>query len=219
MNVDAARAEVLALMQALEEEPHHVQQVSRLAVQLFDALEDLHGLDDHNRLILESAGLLHDIGWSVARDGKGHHRESARLIREHSWTVFNAESVTLLAQVARYHRKSMPTLEHEEFAALSPAERLRVQQLAALLRIADGLDRSHQQLVKELAVELQPGRIIVRLMTERAASRELAAAEKKSDLARGVFQREIEFIQLPLPAENGGGPTAMPDPGSSPRAN
>ena len=204
MNVDAARAEVMALMQALEEEPHHVQQVSQLAVELFDALDDLHHLDDHDRLILEAAGLLHDIGWSVARDGKGHHRESARLIREHSWTVFNAESVTILAQVARYHRKSMPTLEHEEFAALSPAERLRVQQLAALLRIADGLDRSHQQLVKELTVELQPGRIILHLTTTRAASREIAAAEKKADLARNVFQSEIEFIQLPLPAQNGG---------------
>ena len=208
MNVDAARTEVMALMQALEEEPHHVQQVSRLAVQLFDALEELHHLGDHDRLILEAAGLLHDIGWSVAHDGKGHHRESARLIREHLWTVFNAESVTILAQVARYHRKSMPTLEHEAFAALSPAERLRVQQLAALLRIADGMDRSHQQLVKELAVELQPGRIIVRLVTERSASRELAAAGKKSDLARSVFQREIEFIQLPLPMQNEGGHTA-----------
>lgn len=204
MNVDAARAEVLALMQALEEESHHVQQVSRLAVQLFDELVDLHGLGDHDRLLLESAALLHDIGWSVARDGKGHHRESARLIREHSWTVFNAESVTILAQVARYHRKSMPTLEHEEFAALSPAERQRVQQLAALLRIADGLDRSHQQLVKELAVELQPGRLILRLTTSRAASRELAAAEKKADLACSVFQSEINFIQLPLPPQNGG---------------
>ena len=208
MNVDAARTEVMALMQALEEEPHHVQQVSRLAVQLFDALEELHHLGDHDRLILEAAGLLHDIGWSVAHGGKGHHRESARLIREHLWTVFNAESVTILAQVARYHRKSMPTLEHEEFAALSPAERLRVQQLAALLRIADGMDRSHQQLVKELAVELQPGRIIVRLVTERSASREVAAAGKKSDLARSVFQREIEFIQLPLPMQNEGVHTA-----------
>ena len=208
MNVDAARTEVMALMQALEEEPHHVQQVSRLAVQLFDALEELHHLGDHDRLILEAAGLLHDIGWSVAHGGKGHHRESARLIREHLWTVFNAESVTILAQVARYHRKTMPTLEHEEFAALSPAERLRVQQLAALLRIADGMERSHQQLVKEFAVELQPGRIIVRLVTERSASREVAAAGKKSDLARSVFQREIEFIQLPLAMQNEGVHTA-----------
>ena len=207
MNVDAARAEVMALMQALEEEPHHVQQVSRLAGQLFDALEDLHGLGDHDRLILESAGLLHDIGWSTKRDGKGHHRESARLIREHSWTVFNAESVTILAQVARYHRKSMPTLEHEEFAALSPAERVRVQQLAALLRIADGLDRGHQQLVQELTVELQPGRIIVRLVTRREASRELAAAERKADLARCVFHGAVEFTQAPFPAEAKDGST------------
>ena len=197
MNVDAARGEVLALMQALEEEPHHVQHVSFLALQLFDALTDLHGLDDHDRFLLESAGLLHDIGWSVARDGKGHHRQSARLIREHSWTVFNPGSVAILAEVARYHRKSMPTLEHEDFAALSPAERLRVQRLAAVLRIADGLDRSHQRLVKGLAVELPPGRIVVRLVTERPASREIAAAEKKADLAHSLFQRELEFIALP----------------------
>lgn len=204
MNVESARAEVLALMQVLEEEPHHVQQVSRLALQLFDALEDLHGLGDHDRLLLESAALLHDIGWTVARDGKGHHRASARLIREHSWTVFNAESVTIIAQVARYHRKSVPTLEHEEFAALSPAERLRVQHLASVLRIADGLDRSHQQIVNGIAVELPPGKIVISLETTRIASRELAAAEKKSDLARSVFLREIELIQPPLPAEREG---------------
>jgi exopolyphosphatase/guanosine-5'-triphosphate,3'-diphosphate pyrophosphatase len=130
------------------------------------------------------------------------------LIREHSWTIFNAGSVTILAQVARYHRKNITMLEHEEFAALSPAERLRVQQLAALLRIADGLDRSHQQLVKGLSVELQPGRILLSLTTARAASREMAAAQKKSDLARSIFLREIEFVQLPLPPQDRGIHTA-----------
>jgi exopolyphosphatase/guanosine-5'-triphosphate,3'-diphosphate pyrophosphatase len=144
MNIAAAREEVLALMQALEEEPHHVQHVAELSLRLFDELEDLHGLDDHNRLILEAASMLHDIGWSAAPDGHGHHRQSARLIREHGWKIFNAESVTLISQVARYHRKSMPELEHENSPCHS-AERLRGQQLAALLRIADGLDRGHQQ--------------------------------------------------------------------------
>src|SRR6185295_260477 len=178
MNVDAAREEVLALMQALEEEPHHVQHVARLALSLFDELEDLHGLDDHNRLILEAAAMLHDIGWSAAPDGHGHHRQSARLIREHGWTIFNAESVTLIAQVARYHRKSVPELEHEEFAALSPAERVRVQQLAALLRIADGLDRGHHQHVLEVTVEIQPGLLGLKLVSDRPCSREIASAKK-----------------------------------------
>src|SRR5262245_5882586 len=197
MNAEAAREEFLALMQALEKEPHHVQHVARLAVHLFDELEDLHGLSDHDRLILEAAACLHDIGWSASPDGKGHHRESARIIREHGWQNFGQESVELIAQVARYHRKNPPDLEHEEFAALSPAERLRVQQLAALLRMADGLDRSHQQHILHLSAEILPGRIVVHLSSEHPSSREIASATRKSDLAHAVFQREIVFAPSP----------------------
>jgi exopolyphosphatase/guanosine-5'-triphosphate,3'-diphosphate pyrophosphatase len=197
MNIDAARAEVHALMNALEEEPHHVQHVAGLAVHLFDELEDLHGLGDHERFLLEAAGCLHDIGWSVATHGTGHHRESARLIREHGWKSLSSATIEIVAQVARYHRKNMPDLEHEEFAALSPAERFRVQQLAALLRVADGLDRSHQQFISHLSAEIFPERIVIHLIAVRPASREIAAAAKKSDLARAVFQREFVFTPQP----------------------
>ncbi|PYJ05085.1 MAG: hypothetical protein DME25_09055 [Verrucomicrobia bacterium] len=197
MNAQSAREEVLALMQMLEEEPHHVQHVALLAVQLFDALEDLHGLGDHDRLILEAAAMLHDIGWSAAPSGKGHHRESARIIRQHGWQHFSPDSVNLMAEVARYHRKSLPDLEHEDFAALSPAERLRVQQLAAMLRIADGLDRGHQQHIIHLSAKLFPGRIVIHFRSPRPASREIAAATRKADLARAVFQSEIVFAPDP----------------------
>lgn len=197
MNEQSAREEFLALMDALEEEPHHVLHVAVLAVHLFDELEDLHGLDNHDRLILEAASTLHDIGWSVAPTGKGHHRESARLIREYGWKHFNTGSVALMAQVARYHRKTPPDLEHEEFAVLSPAERLRVQQLAAILRIADGLDRSHQQHITHVSAEISPGQIVVHLTSMFPASREISAAAKKADLARTIFQREIVFAPQP----------------------
>lgn len=193
MNNTAAIEEVTALMQALEKEQHHVLHVARLATHLFDEMEDLHGLGDSDRLILEAAALLHDIGWSVATDGRGHHRESARLIREHNWRNFNAPVVAILAQVARYHRKSLPDLEHEEFAALSPRERERVQCLAGLLRIADGLDRAHAQSIEHLSVEIVPGRVVIYLSARRAVNREVAAAQKKSDLAQHVFKREFEF--------------------------
>lgn len=197
MNIPAAREEILALMHALEEEPHHVQHVASLAVHLFDELEDLHGLGDQDRFLLEAASHLHDIGWSVAREGKGHHRESARLIRGHAWKNFSLDTTGLIALVARYHRKSLPTLEHEEFAALAPAERRRVQQLAALLRIADGLDRSHQQYISHLSAEIFPGRVTVHLIANRPATREVAAATKKSDLAQAVFQREFTYAPQP----------------------
>ena len=197
MNVDAAHEEVLALMQALEEEPHHVQHVAALAVQLFDELEDLHGLDDHDRFILEAAALLHDIGWSVAHDGPGHHRESARLIRQHGWKQLGAETVELTAQVARYHRKNPPDLEHEEFAALSPAERLRVQQLAALLRLADGLDRGHQRHVTGVSVSILSDTVLIQLHSSHPCSREIGSAAKKADLAAAVFHRAFSFAVLP----------------------
>ena len=191
MNLPAAREEVLAFMQALEEEPHHVQHVAALALQLFDELEDLHGLGDHDRFLLEAAALLHDIGWSVSSDGSGHHRESARLIREHGWMNLDDAAVTLVAQVARYHRKSPPDLEHEEFAALSPAERRRVQQLAAVLRLADGLDRCHQQHVTGVNVDILPDTLLLRLRTNHPCSREVASALKKSDLAAAIFHRPV----------------------------
>ncbi len=193
MNRPAALEEVLALMSAREKEQPHVQHVARLAVHLFDELEDLHGLGDDDRFLLESAALLHDIGWSVAPAGRGHHRESARLIREHAWQHFNPTSVNLLALVARYHRKSPPDLEHEEFAALAPRERERVQLLAGLLRIADGLDHSHAQAVEHLSAEIVPGRVILHLSSRRPLAGEVGAAQRKSDLAEAIFRRGFEF--------------------------
>lgn len=198
MNLNhSAREEFLALMHTIEADPHHVQHVSRLALHLFDELEDLHGLGDSDRLMLEAAACLHDIGHSVDSGGKGHHRESARLIREHRWQHFSPDRVDVIAQVARYHRKSLPDLEHEDYAALGPQERLKVQQLASLLRIADGLDRSHRQLVTHFSAEIFPGRILLHLSATLPIEKELASATKKSDLARQVFQRELAFTQHP----------------------
>jgi exopolyphosphatase/guanosine-5'-triphosphate,3'-diphosphate pyrophosphatase len=193
MNHQGALEEATALMQAREKAQPHVQHVARLAVHLFDELEDLHGLGDADRLILESAALLHDIGWSVAPDGRGHHRESARLIREHAWRHFNPVTVNVLAQVARYHRKSLPNLEHEDFAALAPRERERVQLLAGLLRIADGLDRGHVQSVEHLSGDIVPGQVVIHLSARQPLTNELAAARRKSDLAAIAFRREFQF--------------------------
>ncbi|MBK8001357.1 MAG: HD domain-containing protein [Verrucomicrobia bacterium] len=197
MNFDAAREEFLALMHTLEEDVPHVQHVARLAAHLFDELSDLHGLGEQDRFLLDAASHLHDIGHSVATTSKGHHRESARLIREHGWQHFASHSVEIIAQVARYHRKSPPDLEHEEFAALGPLERQRVQRLAALLRVADGLDRSHRQHITHCSVEILPGRIVFHLSATNPVPNEITSATKKSDLAQSVFQREITFSTHP----------------------
>src|SRR5437016_12808386 len=134
--MSSAIEEVLALMREMEAQPAHVSHVTNLALQLFDGLVSLHGLGERERLLLEAAGYLHDIGHQFDHLGTGHHKESARLIREHPWKDFTSEEVSVIALVARYHRKAMPEKEDPHFAALPNTPRRVVQKLAALLRLA-----------------------------------------------------------------------------------
>lgn len=188
------REEILALMREMENRPLHVQHVSRLALQLFDGLAPLHGLGERERLMLEAAGHLHDIGHQFDYLGTGHHKESARLIRERAWKSFGQLEVEIIAQVARYHRKSMPELDHPEFRALSDWDRRIVQQLSALLRLADALDRSHVQLVQGVQVEVRPNQIVLHLDAVEPVSREVKSALIKGDLAVAIFQRDLLFM-------------------------
>jgi exopolyphosphatase/guanosine-5'-triphosphate,3'-diphosphate pyrophosphatase len=181
-------------MNEMESRPIHVQHVTRLALQLFDGLTSLHGLDERERLLLEAAGLLHDIGHQFDYLGTGHHKESARMIRQRPWKNFTPPEVEVIAQVARYHRKGMPELEHEEFRSLGEWERRMVQRLAALLRIADSLDRTHEQFVQSVAVEVEANRIILRLEAAGPILREVKSAAAKGDLAVALFQRDLVFM-------------------------
>ena len=204
INVSLARQEVLSLMQRLEAEPAHVQQVSRLSLQLFDGLAILHQLGEDDRLVLECAALLHDIGWATADRGKDHHKESARLIRRERWQHFNPDQTRVVSQVARYHRKALPCPEHEEFTALPPDERKRVELLAGLLRLADALDRSHRQLVASVLCRVDPTCLAFEIFTTGPIDRELASVQRKADLVRLNYEREITFIVVTPPGPGAG---------------
>src|SRR5262245_21165873 len=129
MNESAAREEILELMRRMEQRPAHVEHVTGLALQIFDQLVALHGLGPRERLLLEAAGCLHDIGHVTEHPGSAHHQESARLIRGQHWRNFGPADVEVIAQVARYHRKEMPELTHDEFRALAETDRRLVQRL------------------------------------------------------------------------------------------
>ncbi|HVY68932.1 MAG TPA: HD domain-containing protein [Verrucomicrobiae bacterium] len=196
MNITEARSEAAALMRARETEPEHVLHVASLAMQLFDGLAPLHQLGPEDRLLLEAAGYLHDIGWSVSeRDGAGHHKASARLIREHNWKALDACEVNLVALVARYHRKSLPEPGHLDFTALPAEDQRRVELLAAMLRIADGLDRTHRQWVQEVHCQIGAHQLELRLVACAPVGAEISAAGKKADLARRAFAREV-FVTI-----------------------
>ena len=192
--MNGAREEVLALMRAMEPRPIHVTHVTNLAMQLFDGLAELHGLGERERALLEAAGYLHDIGHQFDHLGTGHHKESARMIREHPWKGFTGVEVGIIALVARYHRKAMPDKEDPHFAQLPGTDRRVVQKLAALLRLADSLDRNHEQFVTRVAVQLLPNQIVFHLETAGPVVREVTTAHKKGDLAQAVFQRDLVFM-------------------------
>lgn len=167
----------------------HACQVGRLSLRLFDELEPLHRLGGSERKILKYAALFHDLGWIGGV--KAHHKHSRDIILRDPLIPLTEDERPMAAAIARYHRKSLPNERHEEYAALTPAWQLRVSALAAILRVADGLDASHDAVVTDLECLIEEERIIIRCSLTHPASYELAEAEKKSELMRIVFSRDI----------------------------
>lgn len=198
MNHAAAIAEVHAAMDRLEPEPEHTRHVAMLAVRLFDESEEWHALGPDERVILEGAACLHDVGWPVSRKGAAHHKHSARLIRAQTWTQFNAVEVEMLALVARYHRKAHPSSHHEDYQRLSRTRRKKVSWLASLLRLADAFDRSHLQHVRDLSLSPLERSIQVTLVSRLPPEREIAAAGRKGKLAEEMFGCELTYRYRPL---------------------
>lgn len=191
MSPRIARAE--ALLRDFDWDVEHSRHVRDLALQLFDQLQPLHGLDRDARDILNAAALLHDIGWTLA--GRKHHKHSAQLIRQHQRQLagFTPQQVELIANVARYHRKAAPGLHHKPFAALTPDERNSVRKLAALLRLADGLDRPHIQQVHTLRCEITDRAVRVRVGVTMEVQAHLDGAARKQSLFEEVFRRDLEW--------------------------
>jgi exopolyphosphatase/guanosine-5'-triphosphate,3'-diphosphate pyrophosphatase len=194
MNEAALRAGMAELLGRFETEPTHTLHVAHLALALFADLQSWHALGTDERLVLEAAATLHDIGWSQTQpDGAGHHKASARLIREHLWPGVPRRWVELIAQVARYHRKSLPRAEHEPYVALDEADRRRVRRLAAILRIADGLDRRHLQTVTSVNLSRQ-GAIWQCIVAGRdGLEAEIAGARRKADLLEAESGNAVRF--------------------------
>lgn len=182
-----------ALLVSFGWEVEHCRHVRDLAVSLFDQLQPLHQLGPQERDILDAAALLHDIGWTVERTG--HHKHSFDLIREHEARLpgFTDEQVELIATVARYHRKSLPSPEHEEFARLSVDKQHVVERLAALLRLADGFDRLHLQSVRELYCGVTDRHVLVGVKALAEAGVHIEGARRKRELFEAAYGLPVEF--------------------------
>ena len=186
--MNSRRAQAEALVTAFGWDVAHGRQVRDLAVMLFDQLPGLHNFGANERDLLEAAALLHDIGWTVSHDK--HHKHAYRLIRDSQRRLadFTASEVELIANIARYHRKALPALRHEPFAALAEADRKIVRQLAALLRVADGLDRPHRQEVRQLNCEVTGAVVTLQLQVQYDPEAHRAGGERKCDLFEQTYR-------------------------------
>jgi exopolyphosphatase/guanosine-5'-triphosphate,3'-diphosphate pyrophosphatase len=128
----------------------HAEQVARLALSLFEQTRGVHGLPDRVRDWLEYAGLLHDVGMHISHDK--HHRHSYYLIKNGGLRGFTPDEVETIALIARYHRRASPKRAHEGFSRLRESERRGIRALAAVLRVAESLDRSHAQVIDRVSL-------------------------------------------------------------------
>lgn len=174
----------------------HSLQDARLAVRLFDLTFDLHHLDDRLRDLLYCAGLLHDIGYEAGY--WGHHKTAYKLILQAELPGLDGRDKQIVANVARYHRGAWPSPEHKGFAALDPDDQHVVAILGSLLRLADGLDRSHTDAVQDLDVHLEGDRMVVLVACPRGCDAEVWAGEKKARLFADIMQLRVE-VQPALP--------------------
>jgi exopolyphosphatase/guanosine-5'-triphosphate,3'-diphosphate pyrophosphatase len=188
---DPRRRSVLGLARRCNWEQGHSEHVTRLCLQFFDQLAPVHALGADERELIEYAAMLHDIGWHIA--GKKHHQHSMYLILHGDLKGFDGEEIRIIANIARYHRKSPPASDHEQFTSLPPKAKRIVRVGAAMLRIADGLDRSHNTVVSTVRCRVGGKKVRVNLEIRGDPALEIWAAKRKRDLFEDLFHRSISF--------------------------
>jgi len=172
----------------------HANKVAKLAVQIFDQTKPFHELDAEARLILEVAALLHDVGHYV--NVANHHKHTFYLIQSSAIIGLPQLQLDLVANVARYHRKSPPKLQHKPYDDLAPKHRLTISKLAAILRLADALDHEHASTVESVEVDYKRPRFMFRLKGKGDMLLEKWALVNKRDLFESVFDSNVVVEDL-----------------------
>ncbi len=174
----------------------HVRKVASLALELFHQLEPLHRLPAAFGRLLEAAALLHDIGHYVS--DSSHHKHSQYLVENSDMPGFTDAERQMIGMLCRYHRKSMPASRHTAYQALSPDDKRTVLLLTPLLRLADSLDRSHEQRVEAIEAVPRDGMVSLTLRSTGTVDLELWAAEAVADQFRQVYNMPLALSRAAL---------------------
>jgi exopolyphosphatase / guanosine-5'-triphosphate,3'-diphosphate pyrophosphatase len=179
----------------------HCEQVANLALQIFEGVKNRFELPASSRDLLQAAAILHDIGYLISH--AKHHKHAYHLIMHGNLPGFTPHEVELIANVVRYHRRAFPKKRHENLAYLTGLDRKLIGRLSGILRIADGLDRTHSQSVTGVKVRALQGRLRMSVEAKALPEIECADAQRKSDLFRKAFGTDVELVWHPLRSRSG----------------
>lgn len=176
--------------------PSHPNEVRRLSMMIFDGVnETLHEMSNKQRKYLENAALLHDIGYAI--DSHNHHKNSLKMVLEHGLDDYSEREKQIIGCICRYHRGSLPDKkEHYIYCLLDKKERKIVKRLGGIVRIADGLDRAHVNLIKKIRVNYDAENNIteIYLTPNNIDYRpDITYAIRKKDLFEIGFKTQVVF--------------------------
>lgn len=182
---------ILKLARMYHYDPEHCHKTLDLANRLFDELHGLHWLGDEDRFYLQSAALLHDIGYYI---GSTNHQEHSQYLVLHSELEgFHQMELRLISNLVRYHSKEMPSLDHPEYGSLPEQLRKKVDTLAGILRVADGLDFTHRGAVELVSVGIRAETISLRLASSIPIDLEIHEAYTQGLLFEKALGRRLEI--------------------------
>jgi exopolyphosphatase/guanosine-5'-triphosphate,3'-diphosphate pyrophosphatase len=167
----------------------HADRVRELSIRLFDELKVEQRMTDTHRLYLEVAALLHDIGLFVS--ARSHHKHSYYLIASSELYGLRKRELELIANIARYHRRAMPQRSHVPYVALDRDERMIVSKLAAILRVANALDKDHLQKTLELKISREGDQIVLTAPNISDMTMGRLALASRSDFFTEVFGKKV----------------------------
>ncbi len=191
---DPRRRSIHELLRKCNWHEQHSSHVTLLAMQLFDALKPWHQLTGNDRELLEYASLTHDIGYHISHHK--HHKHALYIILNADLKGFTQDEIEIIVHVARYHRRSAPKSSHKQFDLLSADNKRRIRALSAILRVADGLDRSHFQNVQDLQVKVTDKQVILQIKTMIDPQLEIWGAMRKRELFEKLFNRELAIERV-----------------------
>ncbi len=196
---DPRTRSVFELLRKCNWHEKHSRHVADLADTIFDHLKEELNLSDGDKELLQLACYLHDIGYYISH--KAHHKHALYLIRNADLKGFSEDEIEIMAHVARYHRRSTPKKRHLDFWKLPKPLKDRIRKLSGILRVADGLDRSHYQNVQHLEVEQSDEELKLTITTIDEPQLEIWGAMRKSNLLEEVTGRKLKIVSKSKSAE------------------